>query len=201
MNRNLMKLEITSGEGLYEVMSVMPENAEFIKPGRNYLSVNAEVGEALEDALLAGKKVTIDQGECDSTLSKKHNLTTKQFTIEEFESVEAAKREAIAKVNTHFTNFVASVSAVEVFGFVTSFAKLADAGYFITDENREEKYIEIIQSEDDNLLAALEEFLETKESLEKVYSAHSNLKEFQEKIQKVKTVEDVEEAAKGFIEE
>lgn len=36
------------------------------------------------------------------------------------------------------------ISIIDVFGFLSAFSKLADHGVFITDENREEKYFEVI---------------------------------------------------------
>jgi len=36
------------------------------------------------------------------------------------------------------------MSVIDVFGFITAFCRLADHGVFITDDNREEKYFEVI---------------------------------------------------------
>ena len=36
------------------------------------------------------------------------------------------------------------MSVIDIFDFMTAFSKLADHGIFITDENRDEKYFEVI---------------------------------------------------------
>jgi hypothetical protein len=38
------------------------------------------------------------------------------------------------------------ISVVDIFGFISGFSRLADHGVFITDENREEKYFNIIDT-------------------------------------------------------
>ena len=43
--------------------------------------------------------------------------------------------------------------------------ELTNKGYFITDENKEEKYLEILETEDDELIDLLEKYLEIKEKL------------------------------------
>jgi len=43
--------------------------------------------------------------------------------------------------------------------------QLIDAGYIITDENREEKYLEIINTSDETLISILEAYLEIRDSI------------------------------------
>ena len=43
--------------------------------------------------------------------------------------------------------------------------ELANKGFFITDENKEEKYLEILETENDELIDLLEKYLEVKEKL------------------------------------
>lgn len=60
---------------------------------------------------------------------------------------------------------------------------LASYGYFITDENREDKYIEILEKDDPKLLSALEQYityLDTSVEMERV------IREYKEVIEQIK---------------
>jgi hypothetical protein len=51
-----------------------------------------------------------------------------------------AKRVLINEINSAINQNVLGISIVDMFGFISSFSRLADHNIFITDENREEKY-------------------------------------------------------------
>ena len=60
---------------------------------------------------------------------------------------------------------------------------LASYGYFITDENREDKYIEILEKDDPKLLSALEQYityLDTSVEMERV------IRDYKEVIEQIK---------------
>ena len=60
---------------------------------------------------------------------------------------------------------------------------LASYGYFITDENREDKYIEILEKDDPKLLSALEQYItyfDTSVEMERV------IREYKEVIEQIK---------------
>ena len=55
-----------------------------------------------------------------------------------------SKRVLINDINMAIGQNALGISIIDVFGFLSAFSKLADHGVFITDENREEKYFEVI---------------------------------------------------------
>ena len=55
-----------------------------------------------------------------------------------------SKRILINDINMAIGQNALGISVIDVFGFLSAFSKLADHGVFITDENREEKYFEVI---------------------------------------------------------
>lgn len=55
-----------------------------------------------------------------------------------------AKRVLLNEMNSAIVQSAIGISTVDTFGFISAFSRLADHGVFITDENREEKYFEVI---------------------------------------------------------
>ena len=60
---------------------------------------------------------------------------------------------------------------------------LASYGYFITDENREEKYIEILEKDDPKLLEALEQYINYLDSINELERV---IREYKDAVDKIK---------------
>lgn len=60
--------------------------------------------------------------------------------------------------------------------------KFAEAGIYITSRNKEEKYIEIIEKDDPELLEYLEEYLQLQEQISEIDSIRSLWKETMDKL-------------------
>lgn len=64
-------------------------------------------------------------------------------------------------------------------------------GFFITDKNKEEKYLEILETGDEDLIDTLEKFLISKDKLSAVKTART---EFEEVIEDLKYIDDKDAA-------
>ena len=71
---------------------------------------------------------------------------------------------------------------IDYLDFMILHSKLASLGFFITDENKEEKYIEILESENEELLNDLEKYLELKEKIDQIIWKKNRFNELYEKI-------------------
>jgi len=78
--------------------------------------------------------------------------------------------------------------------------KFAAKGIFITDENKEEEYIKVIESGDMSLIEDLESYINLRD---KVQSIESQKKEYTDIVNKLKMLEDPEdrEAVNNVVEE
>lgn len=78
--------------------------------------------------------------------------------------------------------------------------KFAAKGIFITDENKEEEYIKVIESGDMSLIEDLESYINLRD---KVQSIESQKKEYTDIVNKLKMLEDPEdrEAVNDVVEE
>lgn len=74
------------------------------------------------------------------------------------------------------------VDMVDYISYIEANNTLSSQGFFITDKNREEKYLEILETGDDSLIDALEEFLNVKDSLSILKSAKKTYDDIQDKV-------------------
>lgn len=75
---------------------------------------------------------------------------------------------------------------------------LASRGYFITDENREEKYLEVVSSDDNELLELLRKYLEAYDCITGDLNIYNVYIKLMEDIQEADTIEDVNKLYETF---
>ena len=81
---------------------------------------------------------------------------------------------------------------------MVSFSVLAAAGHFINADNREEKYLEIINTGDTDLISALEEYLDAYDAITPILSMWNDVKQFETDLEAATTEEEVDAAAHMF---
>lgn len=80
-------------------------------------------------------------------------------------------------------NGLISMNIVSLVDMIRTHDLLASYGYFITDKNREEKYIEILEKDDPELIEALEQYINYLDSTEEL---HRVIKEYKQVIDDIK---------------
>jgi hypothetical protein len=70
--------------------------------------------------------------------------------------------------------------------------KFANKGIFITDDNKEESYIKIIETGDDSLITDLEKFLVLKDNIKRIESAKEEYSVLVKKLQSLSNYDDTE---------
>lgn len=200
MERDIIKAEVVLIGDCYKVDWVYPSEDILLAPGKEYINVNPGVASKLREYLSAGNEVTIKKDIVDKSKQEAFDLSVDNFEVEELGKFEKHKKMVSSKVEDFFSHSIATTSALKFFMFFTTNSILADAGYFVTTDNREEKYLEIINSEDEKLISALESYLEAKEDLELCLTIYKSYMEYKEKIEDAKTIEEIDEAAKGLLE-
>jgi len=73
-------------------------------------------------------------------------------------------------------------SLIDYIDYIDTRDVLAEKGFIITDSNKEEKYLEILETEDDELIDLLEEFLIMRDNLSELKTARRTYKELMEKL-------------------
>lgn len=148
--------------------------------------------------------------------------------VENKDPVVAAKNLALLDITNLINQNVFQMSIIDTMDFLNSYMRLLNYGIFITDENREDKYFEIIDSaqtveepeplnEDSSFeeeqdyiekkraydiaqdkLRTLETYLNAYDKLSKVKFVDNLLNKSKEEVIKSSTVEDVESAVKEY---
>lgn len=127
------------------------------------------------------------------------------FEITVFErdetSVEYIKDLSLLKVKMLVTPDMTKESGYTLYEFMIKNNELASRGYFITESNREEKYIEIIEAGDDTLIQLLESYLEANDKIARSFYIKDKIEAYKLKLAECETVEQVEELENQFIAE
>jgi len=177
----------------YRARSVAKSDMAYIEPGRLYLKLSALCAEKIKAELEKGTEVLIPK-------DLEREVLPMDLVLNETDPLTVIKGMALARMGSKIDGHLASVSALEFYNFFTIHAKLMDAGYIITDENREEKYLEIINSGSNEIISALEEYLEARDNINIVSWAYKQLKRARETMEDVKNEEEVKKIETSFFE-
>jgi hypothetical protein len=151
----------------------------------------------IEEALLANKTVHINKNMMtDEVLPFEVNV--KDVSSED--PLRMSKEHNLAKVRMLVTPDLSKIAGLTLYGFMVLNNDLINAGYAITNENREEKYLQILETGDEKLISKLEDYLNYKDEIEKVAHLERKFSKFKDAVLSSSTVEDVTEITNKFLE-
>jgi hypothetical protein len=151
----------------------------------------------IQEALMAGNAVHIQK-----TL-RTDEVLPGEFEIIEHETadpVSDAKDAAIIRIRMLVTPEISKISGLAMYGFIVLNNDLSAMGYFITNDNREEKYLEILETGDEVLISKLEDYLNYKDEIEAVAQLERKFSAFRANVQRATTVDEVEALQTQFLE-
>lgn len=122
-----------------------------------------------------------------------------RWTAEKLPEITVAKNKAKITLRNHYVKIMNTVSLFEMYNVMMINNELAANGYFITNSNREEKYIDIINSGDEKLITLLQTYLEMKDRIDPMWEYYNKVKEFETNLDSFKTVEEVETSLNNLI--
>ena len=152
----------------------------------------------IKEALMSGKKVHVQK-----SALRTNEVLPGEFTIidgVENNELESLKESSIIKVRMLVTPEFAKISGFSMYGFIVLNNDLSNVGYFITNENREEKYLEILETGDEQLIQKLEDYLNYKDEIEQLSGLERKFSKFRKDIQECDSKEKVETLEKNFLE-
>jgi hypothetical protein len=151
----------------------------------------------IKQALMAGKKVHIHK-----TLQTGEVLPGEFDVIDLAESdpIQEARDASVVKIRMLVTPDLSKISGFAMYGFIVLNNDLASNGYFITNENREEKYLEILETGDEKLIAKLEDYLNYKDEIESVAHLERRFTAFRNEIRTATTAEEIKAIEERFLE-
>lgn len=166
-----------------------------VNHNESYLNLSHMAYKIIDKGIQDNKEVRISK-----TLSASEVMPVDvQIVHEGIDDIDAARNAALTKVRSLVTPEMTKESGFTLYNFIMKNNFLASKGYFITDENREEKYIEIIETGDMDLIEQLESFLESKDALERANAMHKKLEKFKKDLTKLSEIADIKQAQDDLI--
>ena len=176
MDHNFELLLAKDQGNYFEVIGITYSNAMLVEPDCSTLRATLFAIEECKKALAEGKKITI------SKIQEYSEVQPKDLVIEAVDELSRHKQMAINEVAARMHQALFAVNVIDLMDYLNNYVALLNAGYYITDANREDKYFEVIEaSQECEEPAALKEdatFEQEQEYIEKKQkydNAQSNL--------------------------
>ena len=122
------------------------------------------------------------------------------ITIGEEDDIANHRNAALAKVRMLANPTLASIAGLTMYGFIVLNNDLVNAGYAITNDNREEKYLAILETGDEELINKLEDYLNYKDEIERVAQLERKFSKYVTEINNA-PLEDIEGIQNKFLED
>lgn len=199
MSTMLYDIAIVEDRGTYYRVTSVTQNTLDGQAYKNELYVNMSyvAGIQVKEAILAGKIVNIRK-----PLNNVELLPGEYDILDplEIDELQANKDGSLVRVRMLINPILSKISGFALYGFTVLNNDLASAGYFITNDNREEKYLEILETGDEKLIAKLEDYLNYKDEIENIAFLERKFSAFREEIKKSQTIDQVNELTDKFLE-
>ena len=139
-NNNFELLLAKDKGNFWEVVGITYSNAMLVEPDCSMLRATLFTIEACKKALAEGKRITL------SKVQEYSEVQLSDLVIEEIDDIQRAKIMAINEVSARMHQTLISISVIDLMDYLNNYVSLLNAGYFITDQNREDKYFEVIEA-------------------------------------------------------
>jgi hypothetical protein len=156
-----------------------------------YVGITEVAGKIIQQAISEHKMVYLPKG-------VEGELSLRDVVISETDGVYKDKMVALSTLYRKVDYNLYNIGAIDFYDHMCAFNELSARGYFITDNNREEKYIEIISAGDEKLIDILEVYLEKKDKLDVFSYVWNRTKKYEKKIHECETQEEVSELIEEF---
>jgi hypothetical protein len=160
------------------------------------LPCSSSAGTKIQNALEAGHAVRISKTLCTDEVQPWEVTVIASNNIDDLQSVKDA---ALVKVRMLVNPELAKLSGLTLYGFMVLNNDLISAGYTITNTNREEQYLKILETGNEQLIAKLEDYLNYKDDIERVASVERAFAAFKKAMRDCTTAEAVAELEQRYI--
>ncbi|HLE09645.1 MAG: hypothetical protein A2504_07020 [Bdellovibrionales bacterium RIFOXYD12_FULL_39_22] len=157
----------------WHVLSVSKNTFDLNEKNQNYLKLSNICYELIDNAILYEKKVII-----------KKPLETSEVQASQIEifdidpnNIEEIRLAAIKRARLIVTPELAKNSGNVFYRFMCANNELVERGYFFTESNKKKKHEEILKTEDKELIALTEQYLEDKEQINDSATLYNSLEE------------------------
>jgi hypothetical protein len=191
----IFNAQITELGNVYQVNNIVFSEAKYILPNAKYIALPNEVALKLKNELNQGKVIAIEKNLADNPKSK--DIPLSDFEITTASTLNQKKSAARAKVHQRVSAYTALLTGFDMLEFWIISAKLQALGYNImSPENKEEVFLNIINTGNEDLISDLERFLEVKDVFDNMMKKYRGLKQYFREIDECDTEEELEDVIK-----
>lgn len=187
-------IRVVGDEDIYKILSVIFDEQRHSRRGRYYCYSTPDEGIRIRNAVLDNKKLVIGKEKLETM------VTLEDFTLVETSTLEEVKAEKLRNVYNTLNDKMAVTTGITLYSFFSDMVRLAAHGFFITDENREEVYLKIIDTAEEDLIQCLETYLDSKDKIDEVTSFHRRAMTFIRNLENAKTDAEIEKALEDYEE-
>ena len=181
---------------VYQVTNIILTEAKYVLPTAKYIALPNQVAIILKHQLNSGKYITIKKELADNPKSK--DIPLENFKLAEPVELEMKKSAARAKVHQRISAYTALLSAFDILEFFMITGKLQAMGFNVMDNSKKEEiYLSIIETGNEDLITDLERFLEIKDIFDKMMIKYRGLKQYFREISECDTEEELNDVVKS----
>ena len=169
---------------------------DFEKSGK-FIGLSISAANTIREAIEKGKRITIIANYQDIDVQV-HDLTIHENNTDE---LQFDKDVLIQTARQYVTHQQANVSGLMMFEYININNYLSDKGYFIHDDNREEVYLNILETGDELLINKLEIYLNARDNIARSsYMENEYFKLYQD-IRESTSTEEAQEVFDKFMDQ
>lgn len=180
----------------WAVNGVTKNSFDNVDNENKFLKLSGVSAKLIQDAIMEGHEVRIAKPLLANEVlpNEVKILKTKE------DDIVAIRNSHIKRVRMLINPEMASVSGLAFYGFTCLNNELADKGFFITDSNRESKYLSILETGDEKLIAQLEEYLNYRDEISRVSHLYKSFEQFRKNVMDETCPEKIQKLADSFME-
>lgn len=226
MNDNDFELLLVKDKNdFWELVGITYSTALIVDPNLKTLKASILTIEKAKECLKQGLYTTIPK------VTKFSEVQPDEISFKEETDIQRLKRSVLNEINARMHQSIIGVSLMDTMNFMNNYLKLLNMGFYITDENREDKYFEIIEQaqsveepeplngeytfEDEqdyiekkrrydtsqNTLTTLEKYLNAYDNLTKIQNVCNILNESKEKVESASTEDEIYKIRDDYLNE
>jgi hypothetical protein len=193
----IYELASVEDRGSYWTVTGLTTNGlDTVDQEEKHLKLSHSAYKIIQDAIMKGHEVRVIK-----PLQVNEVLPGEVKIVEvEEDDIVAFRNSAIRRVRMVVNPEFVSVSGLSFYGFICLNNELADKGFFITDENRESKYLAILETGDEKLIAKLEDYLNYRDEIGRTAAFYKSFEEFRRNVNNETDKDKITKLADDFLE-
>ena len=162
--------------------------------------VDPEMVLAVDKALFVHVKNKLHAAQIQYPKSIDGKLIKEDLIIVDYDAVTSHRERVLNKAREYISTRLNAVSLFELYEFMVCNLDLIEKGFVITNGNRRQKYLDIIDAGDIETIDLLERLLNSKDKLESISGWYNQYRTFESDLYKLNTVDKIDERFKVFVQ-